>query len=285
MGVNLRAKLLSFLLGLLLCLILLELGLNLLGLVFLSSQESLNKASLQRNGGYRILCLGDSTTAVGGSDSWPSQLGILLNSDAPDAKEKGYSVINRGVVLADSSLLLSNLEKELAKYQPDMVIMMAGLNDARKIDNSSFYPLKSLLSRLKTYRLLQQLSPKTFGTDWIEYDNTQKAYLDSLTISNLNRIHDSLKDRGIKFVVMQYPMRDLTPLRQVFAPKNGTNNLNDPLFIDNQGIFIQAVADEGYSAYFVDSFAGDFGHCTRKGNRLIALNIVNTLKKEGVLPG
>jgi lysophospholipase L1-like esterase len=285
MGVNLRAKLLAFLLGLLVCLLLLELGLNLLGLAFLSSQEALNKASLQRNGSYRILCLGDSTTAVGGSDSWPGQLGILLNQDAADSKEKGYSVINKGVVLADSSLLLSNLEKELARYDPDLVILMTGLNDARKNSSGGVYPIKRLLSSLKSYRLLQQLSPDTFGTDWIEYDNTQKAYLDPQTISNLNRIHDSLTGRGIRLVVMQYPMRDLTPLRQVFAAEEGTNDLNDLLFIDNQEIFINAVASEGYAAYFVDSFAGDFGHCTRKGNRLIASNIVNALKKEGVLPG
>jgi len=35
-----------------------------------------------------------------------------------------------------------------------------------------------------------------------------------------------------------------------------------------------------YNDYFTDMFAGDFGHCTRKGNRLLAENIANVILKE-----
>lgn len=35
-----------------------------------------------------------------------------------------------------------------------------------------------------------------------------------------------------------------------------------------------------YKEYFGDMFAGDFGHCTKKGNRLLAENIANVILKE-----
>jgi hypothetical protein len=35
-----------------------------------------------------------------------------------------------------------------------------------------------------------------------------------------------------------------------------------------------------YSGLFMDSFAGDFGHCTRIGNRLIAGNLAEVILKE-----
>jgi len=44
-------------------------------------------------------------------------------------------------------------------------------------------------------------------------------------------------------------------------------------YVDNQDLFLDAVEKEGYRAYFIDRFAGDFGHCTEKGNRLLARNI------------
>jgi hypothetical protein len=50
--------------------------------------------------------------------------------------------------------------------------------------------------------------------------------------------------------------------------------------VDNEKIFKNAIEEHGYAAYFIDSFAGDFGHCTREGNRLLADNISTVLLKE-----
>jgi len=50
--------------------------------------------------------------------------------------------------------------------------------------------------------------------------------------------------------------------------------------VDNERIFKETVSNDGYEAYFKDAFAGDFGHCTEKGNRLLAENIANTIIKE-----
>ena len=39
-----------------------------------------------------------------------------------------------------------------------------------------------------------------------------------------------------------------------------------------------------YSKYFSDTFANDFGHCTREGNRLIAENLADTILKNFLDP-
>lgn len=78
-----KGRVIAFIVGVLSCLILLEIGLYICALVFVSSQEKLNKIALQKAADYRVLCLGDSTTAIGGKASWPSQLEEVLNSRNP----------------------------------------------------------------------------------------------------------------------------------------------------------------------------------------------------------
>ena len=56
-----------------------ELGLRLGGVVFLSLQEYRNVRSIMGKGEYRIMCIGESTTAFGGEDSYPAQLEKILN--------------------------------------------------------------------------------------------------------------------------------------------------------------------------------------------------------------
>jgi len=40
------------------------------------------------------------------------------------------------------------------------------------------------------------------------------------------------------------------------------------------------VKSTGYKEVFRDMFSGDFGHCTEKGNRLLAGNIAAVILKE-----
>jgi hypothetical protein len=40
-----------------------------------------------------------------------------------------------------------------------------------------------------------------------------------------------------------------------------------------------AALEESYQGYFRDMFGGDFGHCTPKGNRLLAKNIAQEILK------
>ena len=77
-----------------------------------------------------------------------------------------------------------------------------------------------------------------------------------------------LEDAKVEVVMMQYPLRSVAALQRLWGPSRGV------LFLNNQPLFRQAVSEYGYDAIFIDRFAGDFGHCTIVGNRIIALNLV-----------
>ncbi|MDD5080214.1 MAG: tetratricopeptide repeat protein [Candidatus Omnitrophica bacterium] len=120
------ARILTIIFGLFLCLALLELGLRLGGFAVLSLQESRNRLCAREKGAYRIMCLGESTTAFGGVYSYPSQLQDILNRRGIGVR---FSVINKGVPGIHTSDILNRLESDLDAYRPDMVIAMMGIND------------------------------------------------------------------------------------------------------------------------------------------------------------
>ena len=52
------------------------------------------------------------------------------------------------------------------------------------------------------------------------------------------------------------------------------------IFVNNENSFKEAVKAGNYNDYFTDIFGGDFGHCTTKGNNLLAGNIAKTILRE-----
>jgi len=110
------------------------------------------------------------------------------------------------------------------------------------------------------YRQANALREKTYNPD---------------TIRNYRRLKAALSARGIRLVCVQYPIRGLDPLKKIFS--GDTQGL---IFVDNEHIFKEAVKQDGYKSYFIDMFGGDFGHCTEKGNRLLAENIADTIMRE-----
>lgn len=101
-----------------------------------------------------------------------------------------------------------------------------------------------------------------------------KAYYAAETINNYHRLWQILKEQGTRLVCVQYPMRSVLPLKQIFPNPEGI------IFVDNEAVFKNAVDKENYQAYFRDMFGGDFGHCTAKGNQLLAENIARVITKE-----
>jgi len=87
--------------------------------------------SSSRNDEFVILALGESTTApVYNFDmqdySWPTYLEKILNKKYPNRK---FKVINEGVNSITSDRIISDLEKNIKEYNPDLVISMMGIND------------------------------------------------------------------------------------------------------------------------------------------------------------
>lgn len=114
---------------------------------------------------------------------------------------------------------------------------------------------------------------RTFWDESRETDRRSRYH--PVAVKNLLLMRDILARRNIQFAAMQYPVRKVKYLKDVFG--GGDEGI---VFVDNEGVFKEAILKNGLSAYFVDMFAGDFGHCTPEGNRLLAENIARTILKE-----
>ncbi|MDP2924689.1 MAG: tetratricopeptide repeat protein [Candidatus Omnitrophota bacterium] len=144
--------------GILASLLLLEICLRLAGFTFLSFQEYKNKEVIRRNNGYRILCVGDSLTALGGKNSYPAYLQEMLNQNMPDFK---CSVINKGWIGGTSHEIVSKLSRHIELYKPNMMIVMMGINDRKEQilhrDDGRF---RALMKSLRLYKLFKTVKSR-----------------------------------------------------------------------------------------------------------------------------
>lgn len=105
-----------------------------------------------------------------------------------------------------------------------------------------------------------------------EYESKVDKYnLNPLTSNNYRKIKEILEQMGITLVCVQYPVRSVLPLEHLFE---GEENV---IFVDNEKVFKEALQHGNWREYFTDMFTGDFGHCTARGNKLLAGNIANRI--------
>lgn len=95
-----------------------------------------------------------------------------------------------------------------------------------------------------------------------------------ISANNYRKLKKMLDKKKVKLVCVQYPMRNVLPLKKIIA------EIETIIFVDNEKLFKKAIRSEGYNEYFLDNFGGDFGHCTMKGNRLLAGNIAKVILEE-----
>lgn len=143
-----------------------------------------------------------------------------------------------------------SMYKEIIKINPNVDVAYSGLSriyaDTERLQLSDEYNNKANEVRLNKYNPIMRY--------------------------NYLRLRDMLAGRGIRWIVVQYPLRAVQQLKNIL----GEGNLN-MIYVDNEDIFRTAVDKEGYDYYFVDAGAGDFGHCTPKGNKILAENIAKTI--------
>jgi tetratricopeptide (TPR) repeat protein len=89
----------------------------------------------------------------------------------------------------------------------------------------------------------------------------------SSTSQNYILMQNILKQKNIKLIAMQYPLRNVDTLKSYF--KNSSNIV----FVSNQQNFNDSLKTHSYNELFEDRFAGDFGHTTSKGTELITRNV------------
>ncbi|MBU1863641.1 MAG: hypothetical protein KKH94_08275 [Candidatus Omnitrophica bacterium] len=147
-----KQKIFLIIFGIVLFFLLLEVGLRFGGFLFSWMQEYRNKTSIQKYGEYRILCIGESTTAMGGEDSYPSQLEEILNKALPGI---AVSVVNEGVGSASMQVLVGRLEDNIQTYKPHLIVTMAGINDIMYGNRSFLRP--AFLHHFHIIKLIQLL--------------------------------------------------------------------------------------------------------------------------------
>lgn len=91
------------------------------------------------------------------------------------------------------------------------------------------------------------------------------------TVVNYRKLADILAQKNIKLVSVQYPVRTVAPLQIILEGK--------PVwaFVDNEESFQSVLKRENFQDYFFDRFGRQFGHCTAKGNQLLAENVARVI--------
>lgn len=199
---SLKQKISLFFVGLIFTLILLEAVLRLGGWVFDYRLSKRNIVS-QDEDEIRILCIGESTTALGGEDSYPSQLEQILNSKGFDKK---FKVINKGMVSKTSKDILRELRQNLEVYNPRYVVSMIGVNDYT-IDNGKLglsLKIEKLLKPFRVYKFFSLLKKHISNvgkpehvpvavSDRKEIDDLSKVKVTLDLLKEFNRIAATLK--------------------------------------------------------------------------------------------
>jgi hypothetical protein len=203
-------------------------------------------------------------TALGGTDSWPRQLETVLNKRQPG---KTFKIINKGRVEGDTAFIMSHLEEYMDAYSPDIIAVMAGINEEGVLFYEGIDERESFLFKhCKAYKVLRIMWQQLTGSAE-RFSSPDEMYTNPATRRNFQAMAGIIGTRGGRLVVVQYPLRRLAPLEELFEGKN------DIIFVDTEQVFREALNESSYEIYFKDRFGGDFGHCTRKGNRLLAETI------------
>ncbi len=133
-------------------LLILEVGLRLGGWAFFLLQENHNRKNIDSNTEYRILCLGESTTALGGENAYPAQLERILNSRSNARK---FKVINKGFPATTTDQILAKVPGYLDEYKPQLVVSMMGINDPQDFAKRSWREKLSQYS--KAFKLFDMI--------------------------------------------------------------------------------------------------------------------------------
>ncbi|MBN2367705.1 tetratricopeptide repeat protein [Candidatus Woesearchaeota archaeon] len=124
---TLMQKILLLIFSFVLTAIILQLGFGKQALLLAQRSRSLGSSSpATGEETYRILTLGESTTAGTGAYTWPAQLETILNNRSNHLR---FVVYNEAVGSLNTYYIIQELDKNLQRYDPDMVVTMMGVND------------------------------------------------------------------------------------------------------------------------------------------------------------
>jgi lysophospholipase L1-like esterase len=126
----------------------------------------------------RVVAMGDSNTYglyLDKKDAYPKQLETIWNATH---KNNPIEVINLGYPGSNSSRLVANIEEINSQFQPDIILVMIGSNDAwtapiaaaesTMTNNNELHPIQWIKSRSKLYRLICLITREPFQEQSLE---------------------------------------------------------------------------------------------------------------------
>ncbi len=302
-----RKYLYIFFLACFLTLVSLEVALRILALGY----NRLHEVSFEKNADYKILCVGESSTwGVGSSDplkkNYPHQLENLLSQKFPETSIECFFDQTIG---QNTSEVLRKLPAYVLKYQPNLIILMVGVNNWWNLNKSNVllftkknfiantvFQLKIFLDQFRVWKLFKWLVysldpslerwnywfPEGKMNDVGDYEmeiadryNMEMIY--KVTEHDINQMVKFCKAKRIPVILASYPgeyldLENVTIVQRKIAAEN-----NIPL-VDNALLF-KNLSDP------VKYFSADGWHPNDAGYTLTAENVYNVIVENKFIDG
>jgi lysophospholipase L1-like esterase len=286
----------------LIVLILLEIGFRIA--VFIKV-EVLKPSFKKTEGIFTILCVGDSTTeglTVSKEYSYPSRLQELLDQYSSDKK---YRVINLGYAGVNSSQILNRFEDNIKRYHPDLIVLLAGINDPWNMNESRLWMFDAssslwdkiklradvFLSYLRVYQFIKliTLDTKDFQKEAhvdhldlkregfavsFEHSPDKKNQLYQLLLYNIGHMVELAKSHGVPIFVQTFQKEGLGQPRVLI--NKVYEKMHVPI-VDNQRVF-ELGEKKGLKLISYDDY-----HPNKDGYVLIAKNVFNMMIQQKML--
>ncbi|MCA9398873.1 MAG: hypothetical protein KC618_03920, partial [Candidatus Omnitrophica bacterium] len=183
-----------------------------------------------------------------------------------------------------STIMIPHLRKNdqdswLTTYLPELCRQNKGVSD---IISGLQFLIEENATEVGLYEFM--------GACWGENGDQQKAEYwykkaDDLRPGRVNpvirpyylTVAETLLTSDARAIFMQYPLRNVTDIYPYLSPEY---DLTKFYFIENKINFEEALKSSDYNNIFTDRFAGNFGHATAEGNRLIAENAAKVILKD-----
>ena len=196
----------------------------------------------------RILLLGDSSPVGLGLDSYRLGFGVLLRQslEARPGSESKVELISTSVSGYSSEQIARYLDVDGWRYDPDLVIIYCGSNDAsvsgmfsdrELLSKQRLKLLRRMASRLAVYRVLKAVLTGMIGRSG-EADGDEQSLKVRVTPErfgeNLNRIADQCWQHGCPLIIIKPPVPVFWPAGLQFKVFSSVH--------DDDGQFILPVA-------------------------------------------
>lgn len=179
--------------------------------------------------GYRILLLGDSSPVGLGLKSRREAFGEVLRTmlGLALAGHKNIELINAAVSGYTSEQIACFLKLRGWKYEPDLVILYCGNNDAsisgiysdqELLEGQKLISIRKALSHLALYRILKSFLGAENKADKIAAEKLKVRVSPERFSENLNDIADQCRNHHCPLIILKPPVPYLWPAALQFKP-------------------------------------------------------------------